>query len=131
MRLDLLNWFVCGNSRAMGRVWIAAVVLAFAACGGKEHGQGGDDAGVDGGGRGPAPSCGAICAHVVGTCASGADTGPCTMDCEMTRAQFTHCSYQLDAYLRCMVTTDVECNQGDVVIVGCSFERNELEACQH
>jgi hypothetical protein len=80
--------------------------------------------------RGPPPTCDTICAHVIGDCVAGASATACTADCEATRVHFSGpCPSELDAYLRCMATAALECRPNDIVIVGCSDERNRLEAC--
>ena len=95
-------------------------------CGGKVP----DDAvGPDGGGQ-PAPACGAICAHIIGSCVPGASTADCVSDCEGTRAKSTaKCPALLDTYLRCMGMAHVLCMPGRIEILDCSDERNALDAC--
>ena len=91
-----------------------------------------DDAiGPDGGGQ-PAPGCGAICTHLIGSCVPGARTADCVDDCEVTRALFVaKCPALLDTYLRCMGMAHVLCTPGRIEILDCSDERNALDACSH
>src|SRR5258705_413415 len=79
----------------------------------------------DGGRVAPVPTCGAICAHLIGSCVPGAGTDKCVTDCEDGRNRFvTTCPVELDVYLRCMGTARVECHGTEVVVVDCSDERN-------
>lgn len=120
-------------------VWTAARAivscLALAACGGKVTGDG--DRQVDPSSeatpdaqdtpREPA-SCEAICTHVVRSCLAGAGVGSCVPECNEVRTM-TACTPERDAFLACMLTTPVQCRGSEVVIVGCSDERNALERC--
>jgi len=106
------------------------VALALGACGGKVPALEDAPIGPDGGRAAPVPTCGAICAHLIGSCVPGASTDKCVTDCEEGRNRFvTTCPLELDAYLRCMGAARVECNAMDVVVVDCSDERNRLDAC--
>jgi hypothetical protein len=109
----------------------ALVKLSLAGCGGKVAGDDSATLLPDGGRTGPTPTCDAICAHIVGTCAPGASTGPCVADCEDGQARFvmTRCASLLDTYLRCMSTTCVECDGTNIVVLDCSDERNQLDEC--
>src|SRR5262245_32411059 len=102
-------------------------IIGVFGCGGRETATDGVDR-PDGALPEP-PTCSAICAHVVGSCAPGANTSDCVTDCEASRAASTRCPIQLDIYLRCMGTVAVECSPGRAVIVGCSSERNALDRC--
>jgi hypothetical protein len=120
---------------------LLVTILAIAACGGREGGTGeegetGDDAGTlpsapGPGGTTPIPTCPAICDHILAACTPGASDGSCVSDCETTTRDFAACSRDLDAYLVCMGGTKVECHSNEVVILDCSAERNQLEACVH
>jgi hypothetical protein len=116
------------NLRRLAASSFAALVAL--ACGGKVPSL--DDAILPDGGRaGPPPTCGAVCAHIIGSCVPGASTDKCVTDCEDGTMRFaTTCPVELDSYLRCMITTSVECHMTDVVVVGCSPERDRLEACR-
>ncbi len=79
----------------------------------------------------PAPGCAEVCAHIVGSCAPGANTDMCRGECETSIAGFAACPHELDAYMRCMVQAHVECKPGEVTVDDCSTERSNLEWCQH
>jgi hypothetical protein len=110
---------------------VALASLTQTGCGGKVAGYDNVTVGPDGGRVTPVPTCDAICAHIIGSCVPGASTGACVSDCEAGQSRFamTSCAPLLEAYLRCMGTTRVECNGSDVVVVDCSDERNQLDAC--
>jgi hypothetical protein len=108
----------------------ALVALSLGGCGGRVAGYDTAGTGPDGGRIEPVPTCGAICAHIIGGCAPGAATDACVKDCEAAKARFgASCQGLLDAYLRCIVTTRVECKPMDIVILDCSDERNRLDEC--
>ncbi len=106
------------------------LALAAGACGGKVPGPDIATFGPDGGRTDPPPTCGAICAHLIGSCVPGASTDPCVADCESGIAGVsTSCTGERDDYLRCMIAARVECRGSDVVVIDCSDERNRLDAC--
>jgi hypothetical protein len=117
------------RARFLAIAWVGS--LCAGACGGKVAGQDGTVIGADGGHIVPPPSCGDICAHIVGSCVPGASTDGCVSDCEAGANRFaaTPCEGLLDTYLRCMITTRVECHGTDVVVIDCSDERNALDMC--
>jgi hypothetical protein len=110
--------------RAFGPIWMTVAVLS---CGGKQWGT--DTLDPDGAApAAPAPTCDAICTHLVGSCVPGGSTTACVADCESAR-QSHACPRELDDYLRCASTSAVECSGNRVVIISCSDERQRVDAC--
>jgi len=106
--------------------WLLAGVVA---CGGKTISDG--SAGVTGATAlaAPPPTCAAICNRLVSLCAESPNAS-CGSDCEGTKTKYAAaCAPELDAFLKCMGTTHVECTPGEVVVIDCSDERVDLEHC--
>ncbi|HMI87657.1 MAG TPA: hypothetical protein VK550_26405 [Polyangiaceae bacterium] len=75
----------------------------------------------------PAPTCAAVCRHVVDSCVPGGDIAQCARDCESMRSEVLGCK-ALDVFLRCMPTVPVLCGD-EIKIDGCYEERNEVARC--
>jgi hypothetical protein len=99
---------------------------AFFGCGGRTPDENNPGDGTNPGA--PPPTCAEICSHIIGSCAPGASTDPCTRDCEQRTATFANCD-KLDPYLRCMPSVKVKCTATEAIIEGCDMERNALNSC--
>jgi len=120
------------NKIAITRAAWAALVVVFSTlgCGGRTTNGPDDGADPSNPSATPVPTCTEICRNAVDHCFAGADTTPCTNECETMRSRYQGCP-GLEPFLRCMPKVPVICSPPNKVeFNGCNDERDDLSRCQ-